>query len=49
MKGNPEAPQCGYSRLMIELLNFYGVEEYSFVNVLEFPELRAAIKEATQW
>lgn len=34
---------------MVELLNFYNVEKYSFVNVLKFPELRAAIKDATDW
>ena len=49
MKGNPDMPRCGYSKLMVELLKFYDIEEYGFVDVLQFTELRPAIKEATEW
>lgn len=25
MKGNPSSPRCGYSKLMVEILKFYGL------------------------
>lgn len=25
MKGNPSNPRCGYSKLMVEILKFYGL------------------------
>ena len=49
MKGSPDMPLCGYSRFIAEVLKFYDVQEYSFVNVLGHEELRGAIKEFSDW
>ena len=49
MKGSPDMPLCGYSRFIAEVLKFYDVQEYSFVNVLSNEELRPAIKSFSDW
>ncbi len=48
MKGQPEAPQCGFSARAIAILAELGAE-YASVNVLEDPEIREGIKEYGQW
>lgn len=47
MKGTPDAPQCGFSRAVIQLLEINGVtpEKMQTYDVLEDQELRTAIKE----
>lgn len=47
MKGNPDAPQCGFSRTVVQILDMQGVprEKMHTYNVLEDPELRSSIKE----
>ena len=47
MKGTPEAPQCGFSRAAIQVLELQGVppEKLKTYNVLEDAELRSSIKE----
>ena len=47
MKGTPEAPQCGFSRATVQILDIQGVpsEKLRTFNVLEDAELRTAIKE----
>lgn len=48
MKGTPEAPMCGFSAQVIQVLNSYGVP-YHAVNVLEDYDLREGIKKFTNW
>lgn len=48
MKGQPEAPQCGFSARAIAILSELGAE-YASVNVLEDQEIREGIKEYGQW
>ena len=47
MKGTPDAPQCGFSRAAVQVLDIQGVpsEKLKTYNVLEDSELRTAIKE----
>ncbi|KAH8671603.1 thioredoxin-like protein [Xylariales sp. PMI_506] len=51
MKGTPETPQCGFSRASIQILGLQGVDPAKFAafNVLEDQELRAGIKEFSDW
>ncbi|OCK76000.1 glutaredoxin [Lepidopterella palustris CBS 459.81] len=51
MKGTPETPQCGFSRASIQILGMQGVDPGKFTafNVLEDEELRAGIKEYSEW
>ncbi|KAJ3225179.1 hypothetical protein HDU81_008084 [Chytriomyces hyalinus] len=48
MKGSKEAPQCGFSRAVVQLLNSHGVK-YSTVNVLADESVRNGIKEYSSW
>jgi len=51
MKGTPETPQCGFSRASIQILGMQGVDPDKFTafNVLEDQDLRAGIKEYSEW
>ncbi len=51
MKGNASFPQCGFSGRAIQILKASGVEAKSIktVNVLEDPEIRAGIKDYSNW
>lgn len=48
MKGTPDAPQCGFSAQSIQVLRASGLNPVG-INVLADPEVRAGIKEFTQW
>jgi len=48
MKGTPEAPQCGFSAHVVQILNSYGVK-YHAVDVLSDWGLREGIKKFTNW
>lgn len=48
MKGTPEAPQCGFSALVVRILDHLGVE-YGSRNVLESDALRQGIKDFSDW
>ena len=48
MKGTKEMPQCGFSSRVAGVLNFMGVD-YTDVNVLADEEIRAGIKEYSDW
>ena len=48
MKGEPRAPQCGFSAKAIGALDSLGVD-YAHVNVLADPEIREGIKQYGQW
>ncbi|MFV8571689.1 Grx4 family monothiol glutaredoxin [Marinobacter sp. SBS5] len=48
MKGNPQAPQCGFSARTVQALMACG-ERFAFVNILENQELREALKVYSSW
>jgi len=48
MKGTPEAPQCGFSMAVSNMLKILEVN-YKGVNVLEDKSLREGIKEFSEW
>ena len=48
MKGEPRAPQCGFSAKAIGALGAVGVD-YAHVDVLSDPEIREGIKEYGEW
>ena len=48
MKGVRTAPQCGFSNLVVRVLDHLGVE-YRDVNVLADPEIREGIKVFSDW
>ncbi|KAI8909973.1 thioredoxin-like protein [Powellomyces hirtus] len=49
MKGNKAAPQCGFSRAVVQILGLQGVQDFKTVNVLADEEVRSGIKEYTSW
>ena len=51
MKGNASFPMCGFSGRAIQILKACGVETKTLktVNVLEDPEIRAGIKDYSNW
>ena len=48
MKGTPEAPQCGFSMTISNMLKILEVN-YKGINVLESQSLREGIKEFSDW
>jgi monothiol glutaredoxin len=48
MKGAPDQPQCGFSALVVQILDHLGVE-FAGVNVLQNEELRQEIKVFSDW
>ena len=48
MKGTPDAPQCGFSMAISNMLKILEVD-YKGVNVLENQSLREGIKEFSDW
>lgn len=48
MKGTKSMPQCGFSSRVAGILNYIGLE-YADVNVLADEEIRAGIKEFSDW
>ena len=48
MKGTPDAPQCGFSMAVSNILKILEVN-FKGVNVLESGELRQGIKEYSDW
>ncbi|MBR9835396.1 MAG: Grx4 family monothiol glutaredoxin [Alphaproteobacteria bacterium] len=48
MKGTPTFPQCGFSSVVVQVLDYLGVE-YQAVNVLEDQAVREGIKVFSQW
>lgn len=48
MKGVPEAPQCGFSSLVVQVLDHLGAD-FVGVNVLQDDSLRDGIKTFTDW
>ena len=48
MKGNPEAPQCGFSMAVSNILKHLNVS-FKAINVLENEEIRNGIKIYSDW
>ena len=48
MKGTPDAPQCGFSMAVSNILKILEVK-FKGINVLENNELRLGIKEYSEW
>src|SRR5205085_173491 len=48
MKGTPQAPMCGFSGQIVQILDHIGVT-YKGLNVLESDELRNGIKTYSNW
>ena len=48
MKGTPDAPQCGFSMAVSNILKILNVK-FKGVNVLENDQLRQGIKEYSEW
>jgi monothiol glutaredoxin len=48
MKGSPLFPQCGFSSRAVAILDRLGVE-YASVDVLQDAEIRAGIKDFSDW
>ena len=48
MKGTPDAPQCGFSMAVANILKILNVE-FKGVNVLENQNLREGIKTFSEW
>ena len=48
MKGTPEAPQCGFSMAVVNILKLMDVS-YKSINVLENQNIREGIKEFSEW
>jgi monothiol glutaredoxin len=48
MKGVPEQPQCGFSALVVQILDHLGVD-FASVNVLADEDLRQGIKAYSDW
>ena len=48
MKGTPDAPQCGFSMAISNILKILEID-YKGINVLESQLLRDGIKEFSEW
>ncbi|XP_017061623.1 uncharacterized monothiol glutaredoxin ycf64-like [Drosophila ficusphila] len=48
MKGNPQAPRCGFSNAVVQILRMHGVQ-YDAHDVLANEALRQGVKEYTDW
>ena len=49
MKGTPDAPMCGFSATVVQILEACGVEDVATVNVLDDDEIRQGIKDFSNW
>lgn len=49
MKGTPQAPACGFSARVVQILNHIGLPEYASSNILVDAEKRQGIKDYTDW
>lgn len=48
MKGDPEAPRCGFSNAVVQILRMHGVT-YDSHDVLQSDEIRQGVKDFTNW
>lgn len=48
MKGTPTFPQCGFSSVVVQVLDYLGAE-YQAVNVLDDQDIREGVKAFSDW
>lgn len=48
MKGTPKMPQCGFSAHVVTAIDTYG-KPFAFINILENPDIRAALPKYANW
>ncbi len=48
MKGTPDFPQCGFSGQVVQVMSACNAK-YMYVNILEDPEMREALKSYSNW
>merc|ERR1719220_1811132 len=49
MKGSPDMPQCGFSRAVAQALQKENFQDYAYVDVLKYPEVREGVKKFSDW
>ena len=49
MKGSPSAPQCGFSRQVVQILAQEGLGDYIYVDVLKSEVIRESVKKYSDW
>jgi monothiol glutaredoxin len=49
MKGTPDKPMCGFSRMVVQILDAQGVKNYAHVNILAEEDIRQGAKEYSNW
>ncbi|KAF7424741.1 monothiol glutaredoxin grx4 [Pleurotus ostreatus] len=49
MKGSPDAPRCGFSRKIVELLREQGVPDFGHFDILEDENVRSGLKKLNEW
>ena len=49
MKGQPQAPLCGFSANTVQILNACGVADFTAIDVLADQEVREGIKVFSSW
>ncbi|CAG8482050.1 11265_t:CDS:2 [Paraglomus occultum] len=51
MKGTPEAPQCGFSRAVVQIFRIQGLDfsKLKTVDILQDQDLREGLKEYSSW
>ncbi|KNC50970.1 uncharacterized protein AMSG_12053 [Thecamonas trahens ATCC 50062] len=49
MKGIPEAPRCGFSANVVQMLDLVGAGDFHAVDVLEDDDIREGVKEFSDW
>jgi monothiol glutaredoxin len=48
MKGSPEAPQCGFSAQVSQILMACG-ERFAYIDILANPDIRATLPQVSNW
>lgn len=48
MKGNPNAPQCGFSSRATQILMSCG-QKFAYVDILSNPDIRANLPKVSEW
>ena len=49
MKGSKKMPRCGFSNYVVQVLKFYGVNNYKDVDALADEQVREGIKKFSNW
>jgi monothiol glutaredoxin len=48
MKGSPDAPQCGFSAQVTQILMACG-ERFAYIDILANPDIRANLPQYSEW